>query len=182
LPVTILEPALNAPPNPTFTTNCIELTCGVTSAGTADPNTGDVITYAWDWGDLTTGATGSGGSHRFAGPGTYTITLTATDGWGKSATTTRTVTLTEPLDNVAPIAAFTPTCTGLSCQMNSTGTSDPNGNQIRYLWDWGDATATSTSAYPTHAYAAGGNYTITLTVTDGWNKSTMVTQNVTIAP
>ena len=123
-----------------------------------------------------------GSSHTFATTGTYTITLTATDGWGESASTTRTVTLAEPAGNQPPTVTFTPSCTGLVCQMNSNGTVDPDGNQIRYLWDWGDGSPTSTTAYPTHAYATAGDYPITLTVTDGWNKSTTVTQGVSVAP
>ena len=180
--VTIAEPAANAAPVPTFTTNCIELTCGVTSAGTADPDAGDVITYTWNWGDLTPNGAGPGSSHTFATTGTYTITLTATDGWGESASTTRTVTLEEPVGNQPPTVTFTPSCTGLVCQMNSNGTVDPDGNQIRYLWDWGDGTSTNTTAYPTHAYAAAGDYPITLTVTDGWNRSTTLTTTVTVSP
>ena len=167
---------------PTFTTNCVELACGVSSAGTTDPNSGDVITYSWNWGDLTPNGTGANASHYFTTPGSHTITLTTTDGWGKTASTTRTITLTEPVGNVAPTAAFTPSCTGLTCLMDSSATTDPNGNQIHYLWDWGDASATSTSAYPSHVYASAGTYTITLTATDGWNRSTTVTHGVTVSP
>jgi PKD repeat protein len=35
-------------------------------------------------------------SHTFPAAGTYTLTLTVTDGWGKFASTTRTVTVTSP--------------------------------------------------------------------------------------
>jgi PKD repeat protein len=33
-------------------------------------------------------------SHTFAAPGTYTLTLTVTDGWGRANSTTRAVTVT----------------------------------------------------------------------------------------
>ena len=99
----------------------------------------------------------------------------------QAASTTRTVTMTEPATNVAPTATFTATCTGRVCQTNSAGTSDPNGDQIKYSWNFGDGSALSTSASPAHTYAAGGTFTITLTVTDGWNRSTVVTQSVTVA-
>jgi PKD repeat protein len=182
LSVTIAEPSGNLAPVPTFTTNCLELLCGVTSAGTTDPDTGDTITYSWNWGDGTADSTGAGVSHVYSTPGTYIITLTATDGWGKSATTERTVTLTEPADNDPPVAQFTASCTGLVCQLDSTGTSDPEGNQLRYSWSFGDGT-TATTAYPTKTYSAAGSYPITLTVTDGWNRSsTPVTVNVDVSP
>jgi PKD repeat protein len=35
-------------------------------------------------------------SHTFAAAGTYTLTLTVTDGWGKANSTTRQVTVTSP--------------------------------------------------------------------------------------
>jgi PKD repeat protein len=180
LNVTIAEPAGNAAPTPTFATNCIALACSTSSTGTTDPNTGDVVSYSWAWGDGSAPSTGAGASHTYATQGTYTVTMTATDGWGKAATTTRTVVLAEPAGNAAPTVAFSSSCTGLACQLNSNGTSDPNGDQIRYSWSFGDGTAASTAASPAHTYATAGTYTITATVTDGWNKVTTVSHDVTV--
>jgi PKD repeat protein len=39
-------------------------------------------------------STASASSHTFPAAGTYTVTLTVTDGWGKAASTTRQVTVT----------------------------------------------------------------------------------------
>jgi PKD repeat protein len=79
--VTIVEPAGNSAPVPTFTRSCTGLTCSVSSQGTTDPDTGDVITYSWNWGDGTALSTGAApAAHVYAAPGTYTITLTTTDG------------------------------------------------------------------------------------------------------
>ncbi len=106
--VTIVEPTGNVAPVPTFTQSCLGLTCSVTSTGTADPNTGDTIAYSWNWGDGTALSTGASPStHTYAAAGNYVITLTTTDGWGKFASTTRNVNLTEPANNTAPTAAFT---------------------------------------------------------------------------
>jgi PKD repeat protein len=179
LPVTITEPAGNVAPTPATVSSCVALACSVSSFGTVDPNTGDVITYAWNWGDGAL-STGSSATHTYATTGTYTVTMTATDGWGKSATKTTIITLVEPGTNVAPTPTFTPTCVGLSCVMNSSGTVDPNGDVIRYSWNFGDGTAASTATSPSHVYAAAGTYTVTLTVTDGWNKSASTTRQVTV--
>jgi PKD repeat protein len=180
LNVTVTEPLGNVAPVPTFTTSCIALACGTSSAGTVDPNLGDVITYSWNWGDASAASTGATASHTYAVPGTYTITLTTTDGWLKSASTTHQVVLVEPVGNVAPVATFTSACVALACQTNSAGTNDPNGDVIRYSWNFGDASALSTAASPAHTYAAAGTYTIALTVTDGWNRSTTTTRQVTM--
>jgi PKD repeat protein len=179
LNVTIAEPAGNVAPTPVAATNCIALACSASSTGTTDSNTGDAVTYAWNWGDGSTPSTGAGATHTYANQGTYTVTLTATDGWGKSASTTKTVVLAEPANNAAPTVAFTSTCTGLACQLDSNGTSDPDGDQIRYAWTFGDTTPGATTASPAHTFSGAGTYTVTLTVTDGWNKSTTVSHQVT---
>jgi PKD repeat protein len=43
---------------------------------------------------------------------------------------------------------------------------------LRYLWDFGDGSASS-EQNPTHAYAANGNYTVSLTVTNSFGKNTL---------
>ncbi len=44
--------------------------------------------------------------------------------------------------------------------------SDENGDEMTYLWDFGDGTPTSSQANPSHIYADAGTYTVTVTVTD----------------
>ncbi len=179
--VTIVEPSGNSAPVPTFAQSCQGLTCAVSSQGTTDPNTGDVITYSWNWGDGTALSTGaSPAAHVYAAAGSYTITLTTTDGWGKSASTTRSVSLSEPANNTAPTATFTASCTSFTvCQMNSAGTADAEGDAIKYSWDFGDG-STSTLASPSRTYAAPGTFTIVLTATDVWGKAGTATRTVTI--
>jgi len=180
--VTIVEPSGNSAPVPTFVRSCIGLTCSVNSQGTADPNTGDVITYSWNWGDGTTPSTGAApAAHLYAAPGNYTITLTTTDGWGNAASTSLGVTMSEPPGNTAPSATFTTTCASFTvCQMNSAGTLDAEGDTIRYSWNWGDLTAVSTTANPSHTYFTTGTYTIVLTATDVWGKAGTAERTVTI--
>ncbi|MGI8523671.1 MAG: PKD domain-containing protein [Nocardioides sp.] len=180
--VTIVEPAGNHPPVPTFVQSCQGLTCSVSSQGTADPDTGDVISYAWNWGDGTAPSTGaSPAAHVYASAGSYTITLTTMDGWGKTASTTRNVVLNEPANNTAPHVEFTTSCASFTvCQMNSAGTADAEGDAIKYSWNWGDGTTVTTTANPAHTYAVPGTYTIALTVTDVWGKATTVSHDVTI--
>ncbi|OFE14962.1 hypothetical protein BA895_07375 [Humibacillus sp. DSM 29435] len=94
LPVTITEPAGNQAPTAVISPpNCQALVCNFSGATSADPNTGDTFTYAWDFGDLTAQSTSSAPNHTYAASGTYTVTLTTTDGWGKFSTSTKTVTV-----------------------------------------------------------------------------------------
>ena len=54
---------------------------------------GSITNYNWDFGDGNT-ATGQTTSHQYAIAGTYTVRLTVTDSAGRTATTTKTVTVT----------------------------------------------------------------------------------------
>lgn len=54
---------------------------------------------------------------------------------------------------------------GASVAFSSTGSFDPDGTVVGYLWSFGDGTS-STAASPSKSYAVGGTYTATLTVTD----------------
>jgi subtilisin family serine protease len=74
----------------------------------------------------------------------------------------------------APDASFTSSCTGLSCTFTSTST----GSVSDYTWAFGDLT-TGTGSTASHAYASGGAYDVTLTVT-GPGGSDSVTQQVTV--
>lgn len=77
-----------------------------------------------------------------------------------------------PID-AEPTASFTmaptPAFTGKQVSFDGSGSFDPDGGSIvSYDWDFGDGTQAS-SPNPndvTHTYAAPGNYTVTLTVTD----------------
>jgi PKD repeat protein len=52
----------------------------------------------------------------------------------------------------------------LSCNFTDTST-DSDGSVVSWSWAFGDS-ATSLQQNPSHTYAAGGTYTVTLTVTD----------------
>jgi len=83
--------------------------------------------------------------------------------------------------NRAPTAVLTATPTNgkpapLTVNFSSQGSSDPEGSQLGYSWDFGDNT-TSTDANPTHTYTVVGNYVATLTVSDG-EKTDQATQTI----
>ena len=67
--------------------------------------------------------------------------------------------------NAAPTASFTYSCTELSCSFDGSGSSDSDGTIVGYAWDFGDGSS-ATGATPSHTFASGGSYSVTLTVTD----------------
>ena len=128
--VTIVEPTGNSAPVPTFITELHRAHLLGEQPGHGGPEHRVTrIAYSWNWGDGTALSTGASPSaHAYAAAGAYTITLTTTDGWGKLASTTRNVTLTEPAGNQPPSVAFTASCpTYTTCQFNSAGHGRPRG-------------------------------------------------------
>ena len=169
--VTIGEPAGNVAPTPVINTpTCVAVNCTFSSVGTVDPN-GDSFTYLWNFGDTTTSTTANP-SKTYAGAGTFTVTLTVTDGWGRFNSATRVVTIIEPPTNLPPVPVIVnpPSCVARVCTFSSAGSADPNGDAFTRVWSWGDGTpnTTSTTVTQAHTYAAAGTYTVTLTLTDWW--------------
>lgn len=68
--------------------------------------------------------------------------------------------------NEAPRASFVGTAAGLEIQVDGSASSDPDGTVTSWTWDFGDGSAPVTGATATHTYASGGEYAVTLTVTD----------------
>jgi glucose/arabinose dehydrogenase len=56
----------------------------------------------------------------------------------------------------------------LAVNFSSSGSNDPDGNPITYDWNFGDGTANSNAANPSHTFSATGTkgFTVTLTVKD----------------
>ena len=69
--------------------------------------------------------------------------------------------------NEAPTAnASQVSCSDLTCSFDGGSSTDPDGDQLTYDWNWGDGTAHGTTATPSHTFTSGGNKTVTLTVSD----------------
>jgi PKD repeat protein len=167
---------VNTPPVAIFTEAITNLSAAFDASGSSDPD-GTVASYAWDFGDGTTG-TGATPSHLYTTGGTYTVALTVTDNQGAATSISHTITVAAA--NIPPTASFTATPTGLSTAFNAAGSTDPDGTVASYDWDFGDGSPHATVVAPTHVYAAGGTYTVTLVVTDNLGASGSASQAVTV--
>ncbi len=80
--------------------------------------------------------------------------------------------------NQPPVAAFTESCSGLTCNFTDQST-DPDGSVVGWSWTFGDGN-TSAQRNPSHTYATGGTFTVTLTVTDNGGATNATSRSVTV--
>lgn len=90
----------NQLPTASATSSCTDLTCSFDASASTDPD-GTIASYAWTFGDGTTGTTATP-SHAYAKSGTYPVTLTVTDDrGGQSQPWTGSVTVQSTASQVA---------------------------------------------------------------------------------
>ena len=161
------EPDGGNTPTASFTvsseTGIAPLDVSFDASASSDPN-GDALSYNWNFGN---GQTSSlvNPTITFSTPGSYLVTLIVSDGQNISSEVNKTITVTDG----SPIAAFTATpdagAAPLDVTFDASGSSDPAGGTLTYSWDLGNGT-TATGVTATATYAAIGDYTVTLTVTN----------------
>lgn len=139
------------------TSGVAPLTVNFTDASTQSPTA-----WAWDFeNDSTIDATTQNPAHTYTTPGTYTVSMTATNEAG-SATETKTgfVTVFTPV-----VAGFSASVTSGAAPLSVTFTNTSTG-ATTYSWDFEtDGTPDSTATNPTHVFSTGGATTVTLTAT-----------------
>jgi PKD repeat protein len=171
--VSVTSPG-NQPPVAHFTAVPTDLTVQFTNLS-YDPD-GEVISYLWDFGDGNISVNRSP-VHTYAEAGTYTVTLTVADNYIATALETQDVTVQSP-GNQSPVADFTTEITDLSVAFTDAS-SDGDGYLASWLWDFGDGTSSEDQS-PSHTYAAGGAYDVTLTVTDDDGATGEITKSVNV--
>jgi PKD repeat protein len=179
----ILPPA--GTPTASFSTSPGSLLAGVPAnfdASASLPGSGasSIVTYAWSFGDGTTG-TGRTTTHAYASANNYNATLTVTNDRGVSASITQAVTVgTSALPT--PIFNFSPAAPGIGETVffnASASTAAPGRTIASHRWAFGDGGSATGSAV-SHVYQTAGTYVVTLTVTDDLGQSATTTQGVTV--
>ncbi len=167
--------AANKAPVAAFTSSVTNLSVAFDASTSSDPD-GSVSSYAWDFGDGTSG-TGVNPTHVFTKAGSYTVVLTVTDNAGATTSISHVVT-PNVAANQPPVAAFASAVSNLSVTFDGSGSSDPDGTVASYAWTFGDGT-TGSGATPTHQYAAAATYNVTLMVTDNQGATNSIIKAIT---
>ena len=125
-----------------------------------DTSGGNPTSWLWTFpDDGTTSTLQDPLDHTFANPGTYIVTMTATNAWG-SDTESMGITV------VAPTTVdFNYTLSSPNAPSIATFTNNSSPGATAYAWTFGAGQGTSTLQNPTHTYSTAGTYSVTLTVT-----------------
>ena len=150
------------------------------STSQAPPNN-PIVSYSWNFGD---GRTGSGRlvSYQYSTPGTFVVSLTITDAFGRSATTSQLINVSAGVNPTAAFA-FSPTdpLPGTTVNFNASASrAAPGQTIVSYTWDFGDGSPGATGVQTSHKYVLLGNYTATLVVTDSAGRTAVVSQTIPV--
>ncbi len=137
----------------------------------ASGSTGQIDSYAWNFGDGNTGS-GQSASHTYATGGDYTVTLTVSNSGGSDSATRALTVLAPP---VANFSAAVDTGNSLRYNFDASGST---GQIDSYAWNFGDGN-TGSGQSASHTYATGGDYTVTLTVTNSAGSGS-TSQNIAV--
>jgi len=169
----------NTPPAAAFSVSCLTLICTFTDL--SSDSDGSIDSWQWDLGDQSASSIPSP-THTYGVPGAYRVVLVVRDDAGATGTAWQDVVVAQPpVENLPPSATYFVYCVRLSCSFQD-GSADPDGNIAAWQWDFGDGGTSSTvsSPNPSHLFAAGGVYSVTLTVTDNAGASSSSRQDVAV--
>ncbi len=154
---------------PSVTSGRAPLAISFDTAGSTDVD-GAIVSFAWNFGD---GQSGSGAavSHTFAQPGTYRVSVTATDNDGFLASRELTITVF-PVSGAVPVADAGPDqfvvagADGTAfVTLDGSASVDPDGNLRIWKWTRDGVVVAANQARPTFTLVP-GEYLFTLEVTD----------------
>ncbi len=165
---------------PSANINVVTTDLRISSPIMFDGTSSNAVSYAWDFGVGgvdTDVSTEQSPSFTYEEGGDYTVTLTVTSATGDTDEITENITVLLP----APVASFNSTPTDLTVAVVADASTNAGDT---YSWDFGGAGSFTSgdmnTASASYTYAAGGTYTITLTVTTEDSQTIMATEEVTV--
>jgi gliding motility-associated-like protein len=144
-------------------------------------NSNNITSYYWKYGDGTEGFDSALVKHTYSKAGNYNITLVITTVLGCKDSVVKNIRVGNPTASFKSSAPGICLNTPLNFIDNSNGDAYPIQ---KWIWNFGDGSVQTFTAPPfQHAYAAAGNYSVTLTIVNskGCMDSVVETNTVTIA-
>src|SRR5215213_7045238 len=156
----------------------------VSFAADASGGTGP-YTVNWNFGDDSEESDEQMVSHTFNEAGNYTVTLTATDSTGETATDTLEITVEESSEEPATeslAAEITSNATSGNAPATFSFDANASGGTGPYTvnWNFGDDSEESDEQSVVHTFTEAGNYTVTLTATDSTGETATDTLEITV--
>jgi len=160
------------PTDLTFAYRPQPLRAGQQATFTATVRAGDdPLSYAWSFGDGTPAQQGQVVQHVYAAPGSYLVTLTATNPCAE-------VTIQEPVEVActppsAPTFDYSPRPLRAGQVGTFTAEVDAGDEPVLYTWVFGDGTPPQEGKTVQHSYRLPGTYVVTLRAANacGWVQS-----------
>jgi len=136
-----------------------------------DSTSGNPSAWSWNFGDGSTSNL-QNPSHLYNNAGTYTVTLTASNGL-ETKTASKTINVKAVIQ-----ADFTYSPTNPTAGTQIQFTDKSTGSITSWSWQFGDG-GTSSQKNPTKTYSTAASYNVKLTISDGTTSNSM-TQTVTV--
>ena len=150
-----------------------------------DTSTNTPTAWTWAWGDQTANTTGTATpTHTFLNPGTYYVTLTATNGGGSNTTAATPVVITLTVPVQPPVCDFIVNTTSPTVNQPIQFTDNSSNSPTGWVWVWGDGSANGTTRTPTHTFTLSGTKNVQLTANNtssGGSAGTPITKQVVVA-
>lgn len=153
-------------PTVDFSANAVKgcLPFNATFNAQAQPGSGSMASYVWDFGDGSTGQTSSSSiSHVYNVKQTAAVSLTVKNNFGCAATIVKPNYMEVIPSLTADFDASQEVLCLVTDPVQFTNKSKGPGT-LSYAWEFGDANS-STQTNPSHSYTQAGTYTIKLTTT-----------------
>jgi PKD repeat protein len=191
--INVAEPS--TPPDASNVAPVVDLTADMTEGGAplrvkfrtqATDSDGDTLSYNLNFGDGTFLKSGNA-VHTYRQPGTYTASVTVSDGQGHAVSDEVKITVSgEPpaapppppdtpgVDDPPVVTVVAESTTG-STPVTTTFTAqaaDPEGEALTYTWTFEPGVTREGSATESYTYSEKGTYQATVVVSDGTNEAT----------
>jgi DNA/RNA endonuclease G (NUC1) len=140
------------------------------ASASTDPDVGDVLTYAWTFGDGNTGI-GAAPSHTYTDNGIYNVSVIVTDSKGAADTASASISISNANPVVASFSGAT-ILPGETYAASGTFSDAGSGDTWTATVNYGDGsgvqplTLTGNSFSLSHTYASAGSFSVTVVVTD----------------